>query len=231
MTEISAVLHPDDADLIRWIDQALPDEERSAVDAHLARCEECVTRRTRWEHRSQRLSGLLRSADVPAPATTLRVRLAPAGPSVPLRWRIAAVLVLLIGGAAAVPPVRAWFVEAARAVWERASAGFSARPAGEGMPAIAFVPAGETLTIRLLDEDARLVVEMVAGNQVRMGPQQPPPAVTVLPEELRIGTATDAANEYFVMVPVTLREVRVLLGTRAARVLRPRAAGERHALP
>src|SRR5688572_32066495 len=95
--DTEAALHPDDADLVRLIDQALSLAEREAVEAHVRGCLQCRSRQRTFERRSARLSALLRATDIPAPAVPLRVvvrRRKIAGAA--KRWRAAAAVVLAV---------------------------------------------------------------------------------------------------------------------------------------
>lgn len=239
--ERDALLHADDADIVRWIDGALPNEERAVLEAHLKGCAECSTRQAAVVRRAGRMSELLRALDRSAPATPLRLTVAPHPASLPVRagrlpgyWRVAAVLALALAGAAAVPPVRAWIVEVAKAVWARATGSTvrsergPADPAAAQTGAVAFVPIGPVLTIRLpARRNATLTVEVVGGEQVSaLGAAHRPPRLLVFPDELRIEDE-EVAADYVVRVPVRLEAVRIVIGGGSAQIFRPSAPGER----
>src|SRR5687768_8879928 len=128
--EQNSALHADDGEIVRWIDGALGSGERAALEAHTARCPQCSARRDVFARRTRRLSEMLAAIDVQVPIGTFRLSVTSRVTSrpayvlrIPVRWRVAAVLALLLGGAAAVPPVRAWIVEIARSAWTAATHG------------------------------------------------------------------------------------------------------------
>lgn len=223
-----AMLHPDDADLIRWMDGALAADERLGLEAHAGTCPVCAARRAVLERRAARLSALLRTTDIPAPSTPLRVTIATRAPGLPSWWRMAAVVALAIAGAA-VPPLRAWIAEVARTAWTVVT---GSRPA-EQTPrpsVVAFVPTGPTLTIRIpARPNGALTVEVVAGEQVTMvgAGGQELPGVTVFPDQMVVAEDADSAASYVIRVPARLRNVRILVGQNREEVFRPSTPGER----
>ena len=237
--ESSALMHVDPADLVRLMDGELSAPEAAAVVEHLSRCAECASRQDLLRRQATAISQLLRSADLPAPATSLRVTVMPATPR---RWasvRAAAVIALLIGGAVAVPPVRAWIANVARVAWARVtgeSTRVEPRPGGTGTTeagAVSFVPAGVALTIRVpARAGARLILETVEGNRVTaVGINgHAVPGLVVLPEELRLGLPSDS-SDYLVRIPAGLTGVRVMVGIEKPRTVRPGLVGERTVIP
>src|SRR5262245_43196991 len=147
MTEAPTSLHPDDGEIIRWLDDAASPAERAGIDRHLASCSACEARRAMLSHRTERLSALLRETDVPAPATSLRavVRRRKARPTV--GWRIAASILLMIGAATAVTPVRAWFAGVAKSVF--ASFRGAPKPVEHADGSVSFIPTSGQLTVRV----------------------------------------------------------------------------------
>lgn len=124
-----------DADLIRYIDGELSRDERRRVDAELASNTELTQRMETLRRRSLRLRSLLQATDPsneeteasnPVPDrgtiasrarelgnTSIQRRRVGDEPrsQLPTVWlRAAAVLIVLIGGAMVVPPVRAWVI-------------------------------------------------------------------------------------------------------------------------
>ena len=219
----NAMLHADDGAIIQWIDGALSREERAALDSHFADCAECAARRAAIVRRGQRLSALLRQSDLPVPVAALRVTLARRRQGLPVQWKVAAALALALAGAVAVPQVRAWIVDVARAVW-------GPRPATPQIGAVSFVPEGTVLTIRTpARAGGRLMLEVVVGDRVSAvgAGGRPLPGLTVLPDEVRIGDAGDSAAVYTVRIPARLLSVRVIVGNATAQVFRPSSVGER----
>jgi anti-sigma factor RsiW len=227
----NAMQHADDGAIVQWIDGALSREERAALDTHFADCTECARRRATIVRRAQRLNGLLQQSDLPVPAPALRITLAQRGRRIPVQWGVAAVLVLALAGVVAVPEVRAWIIEVARAAWSRATGDIPATTnAAPQAGAVSFVPESATLTIRApAQPGARLAVEVVVGDRVSAvgAGGRPLPGLTVLPDEVRLGDTGDSAAVYTVWVPVRLQAVRVIVGDGVAQVFRPSVVGER----
>lgn len=228
MNQLDATLHPEAAEIVRWMDGALSPPERAALEKHVGKCVRCSTRRAAMMRRSAQVSEQIRAVDVPTPATPLRVTLA-RPERLPAWWRAAAVIVLGIAGAVAVPPVRAWIADAARAVWAAATGPGLVESAPAG---VAFVPAGPVLTIHSPARDSgSLTVEVVDGERVTMieAGGRELPRVTVLPDELRIGEGSDSAAHYLVRVPIGLEAVRIVVDGGAPEMFRPSVLGERRA--
>ena len=239
----NAVTHADQADIVRWLDGALPMEERRALEVHLASCAECAATHRTLSRRSVHTSNLLRAVDVPAPATAVRLPGEPRARTrtrgerwltLPQRWRIAAGLVFALAGGAAVLPVRAWVTAFAKSAWALASGAgsghASASPHVAAPGAVAFTPAGTVLTIRVpARADASLTLEVVEGDQVSaVGSQgQALPGLLVLPNELRIDDRADPMTDFLVRVPFGLKTVRIMIGATREEAFRPSAIGER----
>lgn len=213
--ELNQTLHPDDGDLVRLLDGALALDERPRVESHVRECLDCRARRSRIERRAARLSVMLRAADIPAPTTALRIAVRRPAATAVRRWRMAAVVVLALGGAMMVTPVRAWVVSTARAVWARATGGVSSATE-ESFPssAVSFVPGGPVLTIRVPAAEAGAVtIQRTAGERASaFGAGNG--SVLVLPDEFRFAGNTDPVPDYQVRIPETIGMVRVWVGER-----------------
>ncbi|MBI4420397.1 MAG: zf-HC2 domain-containing protein [Gemmatimonadetes bacterium] len=229
MTETLEAPHHDDAELLRWLDGALPPDEQAAVTAHLALCADCASRRGAIARRVSRLSALLEAADWPVPkaspawSPTFRAGRG-WGP-----WAVAAALTLFLGSMA-VPGVRAWIAGAARALWEttlgRPAIQETAPGVGASGSTVTFVPSGPILTIRVpTPRGGRLLIEVVDGDRVAAAGGDA--EWLVLPAELQIRNATDPLQEYHIRVPSRLNRVDVVVGDAAPRGYRPNAPGER----
>ena len=227
MTEAPTTLHPDDGDIIRWMDGALPPAEHATMETHFATCPSCVARRERLAGRAERLSRLLTATDVDAPATALRPVVHRRKGRSTVAWKVAATILVVVGAAAAVTPVRAWFAGVARTVW----AGFdkakeAARPEGS----VSFIPAGAAVTIRVpARAGASLAIEVIEGDRVTtVGDAS---GVLVLPEELRFTNDPNATGDYVVRVPLKAETLRVFVGQSPARTFKPRQVGDRWVIP
>jgi anti-sigma factor RsiW len=228
--EMQATLHPDDADIVRWVDGALSPDERAALETHVASCGECRRRRATFERRSARFSQLLRETDVAPLVTALRFPARDVAPVHRAGWRAAAVVLLSLGAAMAVTPVRAWVLSAAKAAWARISPA-SPAPQGPDAGAVSFVPVGSTITVRIPErQNAELTIEVVAGDRVSAHGGTGS-AVTVLPDEVRFADEATASVEYLVRVPLRVGTIRVYVGGGNVRIFRPSVVGERWTVP
>ena len=148
------VLQLDFGQLLGPLDTELAEPDRFTHETHVSGCAACSARQAAWARRATRVSNLLREIDLPTPTTGLRIAVVPRLEPVAIRWRIAAVVTLALAGAAAVPPVRAWIVEAAKTAWARVwvpTAGRSHQGPIDAAEsgAVSFVPTGPALTIRV----------------------------------------------------------------------------------
>ena len=237
-------LHTGESDLIRVLDGACEPEERAAVEAHLGSCAACADRAATLRGRAARLARVLAEADSPAPGSSVfpAARLARArARRAALRWRVAAAAILALSGTLAVRPVRAWIVEAARAIWTLpARAARGARPPAPAPPpadtagAVVFTPSEGAFGVAVASRQAAGVLVIEAGE----GPSATAAVVgdrdaaelLVLPDGLRIGNRPDATASYLVRVPAAARVVVRVAGG-IPDTLRPLAAGERRELP
>ncbi|HXY69643.1 MAG TPA: hypothetical protein VEH62_09345 [Gemmatimonadales bacterium] len=190
--------------------------------------------------RSRRLSALLQATDPPMPPLAFpaeRVALAVRRRAA-WRWRAAAAVVLLAVAAFGVPPVRAWIVQAARALWSAArppkpAAVASSTDGSGGGGAVTFSPAAGsfalqvarpqpagTLTVETA-ERATASAAVIRGPGARGGAE-----LVVLPYGLRILNDSGATASYLVRVPASLGRISVAVGGGAVRVLVPSGPGQ-----
>ncbi len=238
-TDVRVTGHADDADLLRLLDGAAGGEERAAIEAHLAACGACPRRRDLLRARSARLAELLAAADAPAPAFAMR----PGAPRraaaiAGARWRAAAALALLLGGALAVQPVRAWIVRSAGVLWAAAT-GKASRPAPvtvvpapaprDSAGAVAFVPNDPAFTVRVTGRQAggTLTIEPGEGPEViaAIAGGSGPAELLVLPDGLEIGTTASSTRSYRVRVPPGVARITVQVAGTTVRVIRAPFAG------
>jgi hypothetical protein len=230
--------------LLRLLDGELPPAERRAADAHLTACAACAAELEALRERARRVRAALDAAvrDVPVPPFP---RAAVAGAAAARRagaWRgplrAAAAVTLAAGLALAAPPVRDFV---------RGLAGAPARPAGDDVPAPPPAPgpaaapalggsAGAPPLVEFAPDGPDLVLEFDAapraGSLVVAVRDTPTVAlsasadvgaaghVVVLPAGLRVRTTAATAADYRVVVPASLRSVRVRVGGAAALALR-----------
>ncbi len=223
--------HLDDADLIRALDGAVP-------APHVASCEACARQRDRLARRGERFAALLEAADEAPRALTLAVDRRPRASARPFlrrpagRLAAAAVLALIAAGAV-VPPVRAWVIDRATALWHavtgRAPAAPSSAPpgsrSGSSASSVAFVPQPGSFTIHVTARQAggELAIEASTDSIVSAGVEPGAGAGewVVLPDGLRLVNTADATHRYRVRVPATVTRIVVRIGTDPTRLLAP----------
>jgi anti-sigma factor RsiW len=228
MTETPISLHPDDGDIIRWMDDEASPAERATLEIHLASCATCRERRDLLARRRSRLTALLRATDTPAPSTSLRPVIRRRKERSTIPWKVAATILLMVGAASAVTPVRAWFASVARAVLANFRHAPTAAAPSEG--SVSFVPATAQLTIDVpAKPGTTLTVEVVDGDRVTaVGGGT---GVLVLPDELRFTGAGNANGQYVVKIPLRTESVRILIGPTTVRLLKPKSVGDRWSIP
>ena len=227
-----------DAVLIRYLDGELTEGAAAALEARILAAPEARERLEALRRRSAGLTALLaevapseaevrssyeamRPALTRAPADGGRVR--PRRSST-ARWAAAAAL--LLGVTLAVPPLRAWMVERAMGLLERvgvappasSEAGGTGEPAAGGPAAasVAFEVAGEVLAIEVLHPGGRLLVSSragAAGGAELRGARE----VVVLPGVLTVEDRASPATTYQLVVPASVRTLRLRVGEGPAR--------------
>lgn len=218
--------HPSDGDLVRLLDG---ETEDPALEEHLGACDDCRRRYRRIAGWSRQVGRALDAADplVEEPEDRDREAEASGGLSVP-RWaKAAAVALLVLAGALALEPVRAWVVDRAERVARHLGFVEPRAPdagAADGGASIAFVPEGRRLRIQVEAPQPEGELEVTAGpgdGRVRAsvvggepGAGGPAPGFAAFPSELRIRNGSGSAASYRVTVPASLQEVEIRLGDR-----------------
>ena len=225
--------HLGDAVLMQLVDQepAIPTEARE----HLGVCEGCTARLNRLRHAGEMLRGALPDVQLPRmdfaePKPRRRIWL------VPIPIAAAATLVILASAAAATPPVRAWIM---RQLSPEPTISPGATPPvivpapGTGNAGIiaSFAPTDTSLVIRFDRRQSLGALDLSVAGADRISAQAidgtAAEELVVLPGELRvINTATSVAN-YRVTVPLSVRTVKVLVGSTELAVLRVTSGLER----
>ena len=217
--------HPSDGDLIRMLDGEPTSE---VLDEHVASCQRCATRLTRFGLWSRELTEVLESADpiVGEGGTSVidaefreREDSSSWHRRVPRRFGIAAGIVLMLVSLMAVPPVRAWITEttdrAFTAVRELVAPAATSSD-GSGPVTVSFAPSGERLVIEIdhVQTAGELVVTVSDGSEeVRASSSGhasgEAPSFAVLPSQLRIRNPAGATIDYRVRIPTSVEEVEV----------------------
>ena len=112
--------HVDDGDLVRYLDNELELDTLNIVRSHIAGCADCQAKLEAIRDQAQRLREALAKLDVPpAVATTPdadSIPSVPSSPTVDWRWRLAAMLAIVVGITLTVTPARAWLLDRLEAV-------------------------------------------------------------------------------------------------------------------
>jgi hypothetical protein len=214
MTERSV---PDDAMLVRFLDNEASDDERAQVEAAAAADAGVSDRLAQLRTRSQAAAGMLAADDVPVPASlqsfdAVRAR-APAPES--SRWLRAAVLLAGLGLASlAVPPVRAWLLDATGLVdGERAGGAVAAAPAvAVDTVVISFdAPPEFLIELETAQRDGRLIVRIADVEQAsaELRTSGGTESFFVIPEGIQIVNGDVSTAEYEITLPRTVRDVRI----------------------
>ena len=223
-----------DLELVRYLDGELEAKERSALDSRLAAAPEAAARLEQLRRRSRNMSALLRSnnanaADTRASAEAIRPRMNQQ--SVRLGWppylKAAAVVALLLTGALAVPPARAWLL--ARLL--DAGAALGLRPEETSTPVAAPPPAptqgvsttevsysfrvtSDTFAIEVSQTAGRLIVERSTnGSASAEAAGAGDESFMVLPRGIRIEGPATTGTVYTIKLPDRVVVVRIQRGT------------------
>ena len=226
--------HLTDAEVIRSADEQLEPGEQERVTAHLATCDVCRAQRERAQHRKEKLSALLLASDfdtpvMRAPAHTAAIDItAPrARRTPPLRWfpaqpwlRAAAGIVLLLGVALSIAPVRAAIVSWVRAqlggrevVQPAAPPRTAPTPAAPLGPRIQFVHQGGTFRLEFAAPDpaGTLNVRRTQDARVSAEASSPDLDLLVLTSGLRVTNATARSVTYNLELPATVTAIVVVV--------------------
>jgi hypothetical protein len=222
-------LHPEDGDLIRFLDHELERGECRLVMSHLSGCMECSERLAALGDRLQGLNALIAQMDAAAEAAAAhRGRIAAAvdeaATTAPRRrwsfrndWmRAAAAITLMLGATISVQPVRAWVVDQ----WQALSGSAPSTnelaveaPADAPLPSttISFVPTQALFSLSLdaaqLTGDLELRVDDVEHASIEItGVVQD---VVMLPSSVRIANTGQTTASYRIVLPTAVRTIVV----------------------
>lgn len=226
--------HPDEATLLGLMDDALEGDERDAAEAHVRGCIACRAEMEHLQRRMRRLEEMLARTDFPLPEPKV-VPLRPRARATSRWMRAAAVVLVTLGAAALATPARAWIASwlSGLAPKPRVEAKHTPPPPPVGAPAqssqVRFPVHGPTFTLTVArtqraggvviraSSSGAATAEVVAGTA----------DLLVLPDGLRIGNAPGSAAEYVVVLPPSVRTVRIRVGDRAPVTLRTATLGAR----
>jgi hypothetical protein len=215
-----------DADLVRYIDGELDEAGRARVEAALADDIELAARLETLRRRGTRLRRMLQQNDPPPAAGSLPERGAVAdedvkragSPALTL-MRAAAVLLVLVGIFSLVPPLRAWIVDR----WERIASPAETTPPGQ--PPLLRTP--DTVAVTFPTEYQSFDFELIARQQTgtlrirvadvdqvaaEMYTRTNTETFFKFPAGLRVINAETSVADYDIVIPSTVRTVRVTIG-------------------
>jgi hypothetical protein len=227
MTSPDAPLgHIDDGELVRYLDNELSVDVLAQVRKHLTLCSECQVKFDALRERAESFHRAMGSLDLPPAATPTvddagaSVRSIPSSPTVSWRWRIAAMIAVVIGITLTVTPARAWLLEtidSIRTVFQPAGqtpvpppeisvTGSSVRFAvTDSVLFVEFVtrPKSGTLTLQREPSEAQVSAAMLGGT----GDDE----IVVFGAGIRVVNTTESTADYVVTLPTAtvLVEVRV----------------------
>ena len=233
MTERST---PDDAMLVRYIDNEASDEERALVDAAAQVDATVAARLAQLQRRSRAASTALRSEDVPTPASlhsfdTNRPPTAEGSRT----WLRAAILLGGLGlGAFAVPPVRAWILDVA-GIADRQETGEAPVPGPVPIDTVAiFFDAPPEFLIELEEaqRNGQLIVRVADVEQAsaELRTAGGTESFFVIPEGIQIVNGDVSTAEYEITLPRSVRDVRVRIPG-VEEVIYTTAGNERRVFP
>jgi anti-sigma factor RsiW len=226
MTTMTRDAHPAEADLVRYLDGELALERINILSDHLVTCSDCALRTAELEEATSWLTGGIELLDAEVRIDELaRLRALnaargavarhPAGsPAAQTAFltRIAAVAALLVFGAVAASPVRAWFSEWLTPGIQSESippAAQTAEPVRPSLgPPISFRPAGGVFRIELAYPQAVGTITVGVGNSDRataqlLGAQDE--SILVLPSGLRVENGPASTASYRIDLPAEPR--------------------------
>lgn len=240
MRQTSEVLsHPEDGELVRYLDHQLPHEERRALLTHLSECADCAARLSKLKHESDTVSAYLgslheyvavdevaRARSLSAARQAARARRS----NVPARTRMwaraAAAAGVIVLGAYTVQPVRAWVTDQLDRIFGDAPASPTATIAEESVLArgsrVTFNPVNEVFVLEIehLQASGAVVLEVrdqqEASAQILSGRDE---SILVLPGGLRVENEPSSEAIYSVTLPARFRLVQIFAGGRPIAIL------------
>ena len=225
-----------DAELIQYLDGELTGVAKASFDTRIAAAPSLAARLDGLRRRSARLSVLLTAVNptqsqAKESAAAIRAQLSVSGRA---RWRatpllkVAAAIVLILGVASAISPVRAWMMERVRQVVAALrSPEFAPRttPALPTPPQTAdvsysFPVDSDTLELQLSQTDGQLVIRREAiARAVAEASRVANTSFLILPGALRIDGPSSAGASYSLTLPLRVTVVRLRRADRPSELL------------
>lgn len=235
--------HPEDGDLVRFLDRQATADERRWMLAHLSACGECAARMEALAEQSEALSRVVGELDAGAPDELTRARALSAARQAQRahgtgrRWlsggaaRAAAVAAVVAVVTLGVEPVRAWVADRwADLVGIEASAPpVAMEPAVlERGSVIRFEPAGETFVLEIEHPQASGSVTLElrdvaqASAQVVGGASE---EIIALPSGLKVANTAASTASYTFVLPTDLRLIQVFAGGKPVAIIPIESSG------
>jgi hypothetical protein len=226
--------HLTEGEVIRAVDQQLAPDEQARVSEHLRSCASCSEQLQRAQRRLARLANVLEAADFAVPAATVPtsksrvIDLGAARARRAQRWqqpwlRAAAAIVLLLGVAMTISPVRAAVIQWVRTQWERIAP--AAEPRGEPAvpaqpptaplgPGINFTHEGSAFSLEFTNAQTggSLAVRYGSTDQVYAETSSPAAELLVLPGGLRVNNREADSANYTLVLPTSITSVLIKVG-------------------
>lgn len=217
--------HLTDADVVRHLDLEGDAAERARRDEHVRSCDACAGRVGVLGRQSRAVATWLQRADPPLrPGSAQEVRAAHAGrerrETVGPWLRAAAIILLIAAPLAALQPVREWVVERIGLAGEATAPATTAAEASDPS-VIRFTPAPGAFTVRVAEAAAGAVLTIgrAAGDEAVLRGASGRDVPVVSEDVLRLAGGPYAAGRHYdLRVPAAVVEVRVIVGSRVARV-------------
>ena len=222
--------HLTDADVVRHLDLEGDATELTRRDEHVRGCDACAGRVRVLRRQSETVAAWLERADAPLPPGSARdVRAASAATARAGRerretfgpWlRAAAIILLIAAPLAALPPVREWVVERIGLAEETPAPATSLAEAADPS-VIRFTPAPGAFTVRVAEAAAGAVLALgrADGDEAVLRGAGGGDVPVVSDDVLRLaGGPSAAGRRYDLRVPAAVVEVRVIVGSRIARI-------------
>ena len=225
--------HPQDGDLLRYLDGELDPAGESQIHRHIDRCQRCAGALRTLEKLSDDVETLLEEplSDPPVRvkeeitqkfAARAGMRRDPRRAHWAHRLARAAIVILALGGPAlAVEPVRAWLVERVAAAREALLAtpkvpAAKTEDVTRAPSTVSFVPAPGTFFIDIAEPQQAGVLQLTVQEgrvaSARVTGTSGAEGLLVLPNRLRIMNDGSSVAEYSVTLPSRLGEIRVSIG-------------------
>ena len=233
-TDIESMTHPQDGDLLRYLDGECDPIALEDIERHVENCERCLKALALFKGTSDRLNRLLSAHDEAPPLAARDEFLARAeriGSAADHRRartarqllaRAAIIALVLFGLGLAVTPVRAWLVRQTAALQQaffkqephQQQAVF---PPGPKTPStVSFIPAAGAFSIEVAvpqntGELTLTILESQTATAQVLGDIDDE-GLLVMPSRLRITNSSTSAADYAVTLPSQLTEIRLSIG-------------------